>query len=265
MKRIASLLVVGLFVCTASVSQIEPDANTEFIILDYHTFLGNGASSIDFSLKEFADQLDLLAASGFRFVRLEDALSGHIEGKNNVVITIDDGHRTVYDAFFKVLKPRGITPFLFIYPAIVENRVRYALSPEQLKALVKAGCGVGAHGYNHSSLSENSWKKDYVQFYREIKLPGPALEKLTGIRPDLYAYPFGVRSDRAAELLPDYGYSRIFTADEAIHPISPNDPELDPLALPRTIMYRGYSSMVLNSMIKRLAVSNINSSATHKD
>jgi peptidoglycan/xylan/chitin deacetylase (PgdA/CDA1 family) len=255
MKRVVISLLSCLAIWTSASGQIQPDRNTEFIILDYHTFLGNGASSIDFSLDEFAAQLDLLAASGFRFVRLEDALAGRIEGRNNVVITIDDGHRTIYDAFFKVLKPRGITPFLFVYPAIVENRVRYALTPEQLKALVKAGCGVGAHGYNHSSLSENSWKHDYVQFNRELELPGPALEKLTGMKPDLYAYPFGIKSERAAAVLPGCGFARAFTADEQLRPISPGDPDLDPLALPRTIMYRAYSSMVLSSIINRLAMS----------
>ncbi len=172
---------------------------------------------------------------------------------NNVVVTIDDGHQTAYRAFREVLEPRGIMPFLFVYPAIVENRVRYALTPERLAELAAAGCGVGAHGYNHSSLSEQSWKKDYVQFNRELKLPGPALERLTGVKPELYAYPFGVKSERAAAELPELGYARAFVADDRVRPIALGDPELDPLALPRTIMYRGLSAAALSSMTKRLA------------
>ncbi len=256
MRRLPALalaLALG-WAAAAAAGQEGPGGRPEFIILDYHSFLGNGTSNIDFSLEELASHLDHLARSGFRFVRLEEALAGRIEGRNNVVVTIDDGHKSIYRAFREVFEPRGIKPFLFVYPAIVENRVRYALTPEELAELAAAGCGIGAHGYNHSSLSEKAWKKDYVQFNRELKQPGPTLERLTGIRPGLYAYPFGVKSERAAAQLPELGYGRAFVADDALHPIAIGDPELDPLALPRTIMYRHLAAASLSSMTRRLAL-----------
>jgi hypothetical protein len=69
----------------------------------------------------------------------------------------------------------------------------------------------------------------------------------------LYAYPFGIKSDRAAASLPGYGYSYAFVADDYLHPIRPGDPALDRMALPRTIMYRYNQGIVIKSMEKRLA------------
>jgi len=229
--------------------------SSEFVILDYHTFLGDGKSNIDFSLEELAAQLDRLSADGFRFVRLEDALAGRIEGKANVVVTIDDGNHSVYKACKEVFEPRGIKPYLFVYPAIVENRVRYALTADQLAELAADGCGIGAHGYNHSSLSEEAWAKDYVQYGRELRLPGPALRRLTGVAPTAYAYPFGIKSARAAAALPGYGYEYAFVADDFLHPVRPGDPALDRMALPRTIMYRYNRGIVIKAMVKRLSYS----------
>jgi peptidoglycan/xylan/chitin deacetylase (PgdA/CDA1 family) len=230
-------------------------APAEFVILDYHSFKGEGKSNIDFSTRELAEQLDRMSAAGLRFVSLEDALAGRIEGQANIVVTIDDGNRSVYAACKEVFEPRGIKPFLFVYPAIILGRLKFALSPEQLAELVADGCGVGAHGYNHDSLSEESWKKDYVQFRRELKLPGPAIARLTGVVPTLYAYPFGIRSDRAEAALPGYGYSYGFVADDYLHPIRLGDPSLDRMALPRTIMYRYNEGIVIKSMERRLALS----------
>jgi hypothetical protein len=69
----------------------------------------------------------------------------------------------------------------------------------------------------------------------------------------MYAYPFGTKSDRAAAALPGYGYSYAFVADDYVHPISPDDPGLDLMALPRTIMYRYNRDLVISSMARRLA------------
>lgn len=225
----------------------------EFVILDYHSFLGDGKSNIDFSLTELAAQLDRMSEAGFRFVSLEDALAGRIEGRANIVVTIDDGNHSVYRACKEVFEPRGVKPYLFVYPAVVLGRMRFALSPEQLSELAADGCGVGAHGYNHDSLSEESWKKDYVQYGRELKLPGPAIARLVGTAPTMYAYPFGIKSDRAEASLPGYGYSYAFVADDYLHPIRPGDPALDRMALPRTIMYRYNRNLVFSAMEKRLA------------
>lgn len=222
------------------------------IILDYHTFLGSGKSNLDYSEQELADQLDGMTAMGYKFVSLDDAIAGRIEGKANIVVTIDDGNHTIFQAFKDVFEPRGIKPYLFVYPAIVLGHVRYALTPERLQALAQAGCGIGAHGYHHDPVTEKSWAKNPKDFMTEILRPGPALAKILGTAPTMFAYPFGVFSQRAEEALSAAGYSWAFAADDQVRPVSFDDPNLDHFAVPRTITYRYNCKNLVSSLRKYL-------------
>jgi peptidoglycan/xylan/chitin deacetylase (PgdA/CDA1 family) len=213
-------------------------ATGKAVILDYHSFLGTGKSGLDYSEKELGDQLDAISALGYKFVSLDDAVAGRIEGSANIVVTIDDGNHSVYRAVKDVFEPRGIKPFLFIYPAVVMGRSRYALSAEQLKELAADGCGIGAHGFYHNPMSEKALARNPKSFEVEIKRPGPALEKILGARPTLFAYPFGVYAKRAEEELAENGYGWAFAADDKIRQVSFDDPALDRMAVPRTITYR---------------------------
>jgi peptidoglycan/xylan/chitin deacetylase (PgdA/CDA1 family) len=226
-------------------------ASGKVVILDYHTFLGNGKSNIDYSEKELAEDLDEIAAMGYKFVSLDDAIAGKIEGKANIIVTIDDGNHTVFPAFKDVFEPRGIKPYLFVYPAIVIGHVRYALTPEKLRLLAAAGCGIGAHGYYHNAVTDRTYAKDPKGFMTEIKRPGPALAKILGAAPSTFAYPFGVYSRRAEEELSTAGYSWAFAADEKVKQVTFDDPSLDRMAVPRTITYR-YQRKALLKMLKRL-------------
>jgi peptidoglycan/xylan/chitin deacetylase (PgdA/CDA1 family) len=227
-------------------------APSSVVILDYHTFLDSHNSSIDFSLEEFALQLDAIKALGYRFVSLEDAISGTIEGNANIVLTIDDGNHSIWEACRKVLEPRGIKPVLFVYPAIILGRVKYAITSEHLAELARDGSTLGAHGYHHNPVTDRAWAKNPKDFMTEIKRPGPALARMTGITPLYFAYPFGVFSRRAEEELKDAGYEWAFAADAKIVPVDFSSPSLDHFAVPRTIVYRWNAKLVLKTLARLL-------------
>ena len=245
-KRIAlaSILVMA--------SSLLISAEGRVVILDYHTFLGNGKSNLDYSEKELGDELDEIAAMGFKFVSLDDAIAGRISGDENIVVTIDDGNHTVYQAFKDVLEPRGIKPYLFIYPAIVRGHVRYALTPERIMLLAESGCGIGAHGYHHNPVTDKAWVKDPKDFMTEINKPGPALAAITGQAPTMFAYPFGVYSKRAEDAIAAAGYAWGFAADDKVAPVDFGDASLDRMAVPRTITYR-YLRKSLLAELARIA------------
>ena len=54
----------------------------------------------------------------------------------------------------------------------------------------------------------------------------------------MFAYPFGVYSQRAEDALAAAGYSWAFAADDKVRQVSFDDPSLDHMAVPRTITYR---------------------------
>jgi peptidoglycan/xylan/chitin deacetylase (PgdA/CDA1 family) len=249
MRRAKSLILTLLPLLVLSQSL---RAEGKAVILDYHSFLGTGTSNLDYSEAELAAQLDEIAGMGYRFVSLDDAIAGRLEGEANVVITIDDGNHTILPAFTRVFEPRGIKPFLFVYPAIVLGRLRYALTPEQLKYLADAGCGVGAHGYHHDAVTDKAWERDPKDFMDEIERPGPALARILGARPALYGYPFGVYSRRAEEAVAAAGYAWAFAGDDQVRQVSFDDPGLDRMAVPRTITYRYNRGNLMRALRKLL-------------
>ena len=222
------------------------------VILDYHTFLGKKGDNLDFPPAELASQLDAMAALGYRFVSLEDAIEGRIEGKANIAITIDDGNHSVYRACREVLLPKGIRPTLFIYPAIVLSRQPFALTPEKVAELARDGCIIGAHGYHHIPLSDKSRRKNPKDYWSEITLPAQALSRITGHIPLLFAYPYGIASPQAEKDLAAADYEWAFTADADFGPVDFAAPDLDHMAVHRTIVYRWNYPKILKALADHL-------------
>jgi len=205
------------------------------LVLCWHSFLGNPAYPTDFSLHEFASQLDAIAALGYRFVTVEELLAGKVEGALNVVVTIDDGHRSVPDAIAKVLGPRGIVPTLFVYPAVL-GTTAFSMSDIELARLAAKGIPVGAHGYHHLYVNEALFKSDPQAFEEEIRRAKSGTERLSGHFVTAYAYPFGAYSPRTQAEVRLSGYAAAFAVKPGFVFARPG--LNDAWALPRLVVTR---------------------------
>ncbi len=178
-------------------------------ILCYHAFLDR---KDPYSLTEevLKEQLEAFKSNGFTFISMDDIKNRRVKGDKNILVTIDDGNKSTYPAYFNVMKPLGVKPVLGIYPAII-GKTSYALTWEQLKELSDEGCYIAAHGYNHLYLHEKAWKESPEKVKREIYLPKKILQERLNIEIDSYVYPFGSKSDQTIEELKKAGYKYAFT------------------------------------------------------
>lgn len=218
-------------------------------ILCFHTFLGTGTSSLDFSHEEMKDIINEISRLGYTFVKLEDAIQGNIRGNNNVIITIDDGNHSVYNAFFEVFKPLGIKPDLFIPPALIYHE-KFYMKWDQVKILQDEGCGIMAHGYSHRYVTPYAYKNNKKDALREIQKPAQYLTKELGIWSYFMGYPYGVSAPEIREATKNEGYSWAFNANEEIVPVNFKDPNLEKYAVPRTIVYRWNLKSILQELEK---------------
>lgn len=205
------------------------------LLLCWHSFLGVPSVPTDFSLPELSAQLDALGALGYRFVDLEEALSGRLEGRLNLVATIDDGHRTVAQAVEKVFLPRGIRPTLFIYPAII-GTTDFAMGDAAVDRLEGEGCWIGAHGYHHLFVTEELYRNDRADFDKEIYKAKAKTEELSRLPVLAFAYPYGALSPVTKTELDKAGYAfGVSVKDGFLYA----DPALnDELELPRLVVTR---------------------------
>ena len=166
--------------------------------------------------REFAAQLDYLAAHGFTTIKLVDLFDALYYGRplpmRPVVLTFDDGYLDNFtDAFVLLQHHRMIGEFNIIsaYPGITLGVNRY-MSWRQIDQLVAAGMEVESHTIDHQDLG----LLDEAQDCYELRFSRAQLAWRTQHAVQFLAYPSGepFRSGspeaqrRLLTLLPRFGY-----------------------------------------------------------
>ncbi|MDH7501016.1 MAG: polysaccharide deacetylase family protein, partial [candidate division NC10 bacterium] len=131
-----------------------------------------------------------------------------------VVITIDDGHASVYQYAFPLLKKYGFPATLFIYPCCIE-RASYALNWAQIREMADQGLEIGSHTRYHPNFKIERRRlspQAYEQLVtREFTSSKQILEEKLQ-RPILYlSYPFGVHDEILEKKGFEAGYLAMFT------------------------------------------------------
>ena len=169
-------------------------------ILCYHRF-GTRADHMEISPQKFREQMEYLKRNNYRVISLKSLL-GFLKGeqqlpKRAVVLTIDDGHRSIYREAFPILKEYGYPATVFVYSDYVNNG---GLKTKEMKAMTKSGLiSIQPHSKTHSNLAVRQVGESKSQYQRrirrEISIPNELLVKQLGERPRFYAYPFGDSND----------------------------------------------------------------------
>ncbi|MEW8507076.1 MAG: polysaccharide deacetylase family protein [Candidatus Thiodiazotropha sp.] len=175
-------------------------------ILCYHRF-GKRSDRMEVTPSMFREQMEYLRENDFRVIPLKD-LVGFLKGeqqlpKRAVVLTIDDGHRSIYSEAFPILKEYGFPATVFVYSDYVNNG---GLKPKELTVMKKSGLiSIQPHSKTHSNLTVRQAGESVSQYQKrvrqEISLPNEKLIEYLGDRPRYYAYPFGDSNDLVIEQL----------------------------------------------------------------
>jgi peptidoglycan/xylan/chitin deacetylase (PgdA/CDA1 family) len=179
-------------------------------ILCYHRF-GKRSDRMEVTPAMFREQMAYLKKNNYRVIPLKE-LVRFLKGeqqlpKRAVVLTIDDGHRSIYREAFPILKEYGYPATVFVYSDYINNG---GLKTKELSAMKKSGLiSIQPHSKSHSNLTVRQAGESQSQYLRrvrqEISLPNEKLVKYLGERPRYYAYPFGDSNDLVIEALQDNG------------------------------------------------------------
>lgn len=173
-----------------------------------------------------------------------------------VLVTFDDGERSVFEHGFPVLRRLGIPATAYVVTGLVdtcealwwrraqaagasvpefkrvpdsERRRRLELLPElqerqltseELRELAAGGVTVGNHTHTHPCLDRCD--SDVLQ--REITQAHERLTTILGEAPTTFAYPNGNRDLRAERRLAELGYRTAFLFDHRLSPRAPSNP-----------------------------------------
>lgn len=213
------------------------DAKSEkqmFLALAYHSFWGKKEYATDTSIDNLKSQMESLKKNGYKFVSFSDIMGGRISGNKNILITIDDGNESVYNAYKNVFKPLHIKPLLAIYPHVIGLR-KHHLSWAELEELSSEGCDIASHGYYHFNLKQWLYDNRRESFMREIYTSREVIEKRLKKKIYAFVYPHGVVSDIAKKTIMEAGYTCAFSikCGPILYPLSMN---ADIYELPRCML-----------------------------
>ncbi|MES9861284.1 MAG: polysaccharide deacetylase family protein [Candidatus Thiodiazotropha sp. LLP2] len=185
---------------------IEFDGYQTVPILCYHRF-GEKGGRLEVTPQQFRQQLAYLSENGYRVIHLHelyDFLSGdQVLPKRAVVLTIDDGHRSIFEIAYPMLKEFEFPATVFIYSDYMNNG---GLKTKQLLAMKKSGLiSIQPHSKTHSNLAVrkvDEGKAEYRKRVRdEVKIPSSKLSAELSAKPRYFAYPFGDTNNQVIDEL----------------------------------------------------------------
>jgi peptidoglycan/xylan/chitin deacetylase (PgdA/CDA1 family) len=181
-------------------------------ILTYHYFdPAPRRSPFTVGTADFEQQIRFIAESGTGLSIEELGRSNSISGLSGgkIVVTIDDGHRSVFEYAVPILKRYNIGAIIFVVPTWIGSEG--FLSESELLEIAKDGFLIGSHSMNHRLLAP----LPYSCQYDEAKQSKIILENMIGSTINLFAYPYGTRhafSASTRDALASAGYDLAFTS-----------------------------------------------------
>jgi len=182
-------------------------------ILAYHRFAENCRSSLCMPARIFELQMRYLKENGYSVLTPEELLA-FLEyrqsiPRKSVLITMDDGYRSVYNIAYPILKKYGFSAIFFIYTDFV-GVSSLAITWDQLREMKANGFTIGSHTMYHSDLTKQKDGETEVQFIARIKkeLFGSKeiIDKKVGQDTYIFAYPYGNYDQRTIEFARMAGY-----------------------------------------------------------
>lgn len=186
-------------------------------VLTYHRFGKECNSNLCMPTHIFEQQIKYLKENGYHSVTPDDLLA-FLEYRQSlpaksVMITMDDGFRSVYNIAFPIMKKYGFTATLFIYTDYVG--VGSAITWDQLREMKADGFSIGSHTVSHSNLTEKADGESDQDFLARIKKElsdsKAIIDKKLGQNTIILAYPFGNCDQRVIEYTKQAGYKMAMT------------------------------------------------------
>jgi peptidoglycan/xylan/chitin deacetylase (PgdA/CDA1 family) len=173
----------------------------------------------------FRGQLDYLRERGYQVVPLGAWIAWRLQlgpppPAHSVIITVDDGHRSVFTEMLPLVREFGVPVTLFIYPSAISN-AGYAMTWEQLRALTATGLfDVQSHSYWHPNFATEKrhlLPAEYRAFaLTQLTSSKAVLEQRLGVNVDVIAWPFGVYDAELLQIGVDAGYRAGVTLDRRV-------------------------------------------------
>lgn len=252
-RSAAGLCASGMLPNMSWASGPEAPAAVQAVILVYHRFAETVVDSMTVRKTTFAAHLQAIRDAGAHVITLADLVAyrlGRLASlpSRAVVLTADDGHRSVAEVMAPMMAGTHWPMTLFIYPSAISN-APYAMRWEDLKRLQATGqYDVQSHTYWHPNFIKERKAQSAADFERfatlQLRRSKTVLETRMGPPITRLAWPFGLYDDGMMSLAAAAGYEASFALGN--QPCTVQSPMQ---ALPRYLMVDDVSARRLRQIL----------------
>ncbi len=233
-----TLLMRGLFQTTVLLTTVLFSVNgSSAVILQYHHVSDSTPRSTSLNVNEFTAHLEWLERNHFTVIPLPELIyrikTKQLTPEERLVsITFDDTGKSVCTNAAPLLVDRQWPFSVFINTGIMTNSSMSQCSWTELKKLQNTGLlHIGNHSHSHLHMTADGATKDIglwqEQMRKEVISAEQIIEKNLGVRPRIFAYPYGEFDQQLQKIVENLGYSAVGQHSGAVG----NNSELG--ALPR--------------------------------
>lgn len=207
---------------------------TPFVpVLLYHIIDDSDRSKISISVSEFAKQMTYLKQAGYNTISPTE-LSGLAklpEGTKPILITFDDGHRSILTRALPLLEKDGFAATVFLLGERLEHPVADLLSPTEALALKNKNWTIASHFFSHNNLDLMTGEEidqEYLSAKKQVELVGG---QEAG---KIVSYPHNRHNQKVVDRLTSLGASLAFAGQPGLY-FGQNN-----FAIPRLEVKRGF-------------------------
>lgn len=198
-----------------------PDDGVRVSVLGYHDFSDTKReTAMRISTSKFRKQMEVIRKMEIPVIPMADFVAWKNGEKmipeKAIVITLDDGWKSVYTDAYPVLKEFGFPFTIYLYKNYVDGGGK-ALTTRMIKEMMANGATIGSHSTTHPfPQTVKKYRKAGPEAYdkfldKEMAESKRFLEEKFKIVANTFAYPGGYFTEEMLTKANEVGYTHLFT------------------------------------------------------
>ena len=180
------------------------------LVVMYHRFGEANLPSTNTTLEQFDAHMNELVSGPYQVMPLIDITNAIINGEElpdyAVAITVDDAFLSFYKEAWPRLKELGFPVTVFVATNAIDRGLRGYASWDQLREMQASGVDIGSQSHTHPHMH----KIDVATAIEEIETSNNRFVEELGIKPVLFAYPYGEYTPAIRDAVKESGFVAAF-------------------------------------------------------
>ncbi|MES2922251.1 MAG: polysaccharide deacetylase family protein [Verrucomicrobiota bacterium] len=198
------------------------DDGVRVSILGYHDLAENlPETAMRIHTSKFRKQMEAIRQLGIKVITLDEFTAWKKGEKDlpakSILITFDDGWKSVYTDAYPILKEFGFPFTVFLYKNYIDGGGK-ALTLPMIEEMLKSGAmSIGSHSVSHPyPMTVKSYRKKGPKIFdaylrKEMGESKRFIESKFPVNVTTYAYPGGFHTEEMHKLGQEFGYNYSFT------------------------------------------------------